>query len=375
MTTLIQAHTKEPAATNPEIKLLLCCARTSISSETAEQIKTLLQQDIDWTYLIETASRHAVMPLLYQSLKTTCPEAVPKPILSRLRHHYHVNALHNLFMTRELLNLLNLFKTHDIPAIPFKGPVLAASAYSNLTLRQFGDLDILVKKQDFVKAIKLPSSQEYQNKSQPQWLLDNALYKLYLKYNTHECSLTRNDSRVVVDIHHRVIEWNFLPLDFAYMCKDLEPISLDGRTVLHLHPENLLLILCVHGCKHRWERLQWVCDVAEFICTHQQINWENLIKQAKTLGCERMLLMGLIIANNLLGVTIPEPVYQRVQSDPESQSLAVQATQGLWLMTHSSTKALIIIDLFQKSASGGYFVPNSSFVAGFRVLSLHRVLL
>jgi hypothetical protein len=343
MITLKKPTAQAPATVQPkEIELLLCCARTRIDPETAEQIRTLLQQDIDWTYLIQTAARHGVMPLLYRSLNATCPEAVPQSLLSQLRHHFHINAAHNLLMTRELLTLLDLFETHDIPAIPFKGPVLAASAYGNLALRQFGDLDILVKKQDFLKVIDLLSSQEYQINSQPQRLLDNVLYKLYLKYNTHEYSLTRNDGRVVVDIHHRAIEFNFLPLDFAYLCKGLEPISLGDRTVLHLHPENLLLILCVHGSKHCWERLQWVCDVAEFVCTHQQIDWENLIKQAKTVGCERMLLMGLFLANNLLGVTIPERVYQRVQADPESKSLAIQASQGLWLKSNNSTLGSII---------------------------------
>jgi Uncharacterised nucleotidyltransferase len=343
MITSTQPINQVPTTVNrPEIELILCCARTRIDAKIAERIKTLLQQDMDWTYVIQTAASHAVMSLLYRSLNATCPEAVPKSILAQLQQYFHVNAIRNLFMARELLTLLDLFETHNIPAIAFKGPVLAASAYGNLALRQFGDLDILVKKQDFLKVIDLLSSQEYQTNSQRQWMLDNVLYRLYLQYSTHEYSLIRNDGRVVVDIHHRVIEMNFLPLDFAYLCKGLEPISLSERTVLNLHPENLLLILCVHGSKHRWERLQWVCDVAEFICAHPQIDWENLIKNAKTLGCERMLLMGLVMANNLLGVSLPESVHQRVQGDPESQSLAIQASQGLWLGSNDSTGGSIL---------------------------------
>jgi Uncharacterised nucleotidyltransferase len=343
MITSTQPINQVPTTVNcPEIELILCCARTRIDTEIAERIKTLVQQDIDWEYLIQTAVGHGVMSLLYRSLNATCPEALPKSILAQLQQYFHVNAVRNLFMTRELLTLLDLFETHDIPAIPLKGPVLAASAYGNLALRQFGDLDILVKKQDFLKVIDLLSSQEYQTNSQRQWTLNNVLYRLYLQYSTHEYSLTRNDGRVVVDIHHRVVEMNFLPLDFAYLCKGLEPISLGDKTVLNLHPENLLLILCVHGSKHRWERLQWVCDVAEFVCAHQQINWENLIKQAKTLGCERMLLMGLVMANNLLGITLPESVHQKVQADPESKSLAIQASGGLWLESNDSDGGSIL---------------------------------
>jgi len=36
-----------------------------------------------------------------------------------------------------LLKLLDLFENHGIPAVPFKGPVLASSIYGDLSLRQF----------------------------------------------------------------------------------------------------------------------------------------------------------------------------------------------------------------------------------------------
>jgi hypothetical protein len=89
---------------------------------------------------------------LYQSLNTTCPEAVPKANLAQLRNYFHANAQRNLFLTQELLKLLTLFKTNGISAIPYKGPVLAVAVYGNLALRQFGDLDILVHKRDVLRA-------------------------------------------------------------------------------------------------------------------------------------------------------------------------------------------------------------------------------
>jgi hypothetical protein len=120
-----------PIDTCPEIELLLCCARTQPSPEIGQQIQTLAQQSLDWSYLLQTAARHSVLPLLYQNLKTLCPEAVPKPVLSELRNFFHTNAAHNLFLTQELLKILKLFQDNDIPAIPFKGPVLAVSVYGN----------------------------------------------------------------------------------------------------------------------------------------------------------------------------------------------------------------------------------------------------
>jgi len=83
MTTLLSLSTKAPtAATRSEVELLFCCARTHINSEIAERIRTLLQQDIDWAYLIQTAAQHGIIPILYQSLNPTCPEAVPNANLA-----------------------------------------------------------------------------------------------------------------------------------------------------------------------------------------------------------------------------------------------------------------------------------------------------
>ena len=50
----------------------------------------------------------------------------------------------NLYLTQEMLKLLSAFRKKGIPAIPYKGPVLAQAVYGNVGLRQFGDLDITV---------------------------------------------------------------------------------------------------------------------------------------------------------------------------------------------------------------------------------------
>ena len=50
----------------------------------------------------------------------------------------------------------------------------------------------------------------------------------------------------------------------------IRAISYKGPTLAalaygNLSLENLLLVRCAHGSKHLWERLGWICDVAELI--------------------------------------------------------------------------------------------------------------
>jgi hypothetical protein len=313
-------------STRPEAELLLCCARTCMDSERAERIRTLLRADIDWAYLLETAPQHGMVPLLYWSLNNTCPEAVPRAILDQLRDDFHNNARRNLFLTGELLKLLNLFEAHEIRGIPFKGPVLAFSVYGNLALRQFSDLDILVRERDILKAKELLLSQGYRPNCHPI----GAQKAVHLQ-SQHHIDLMRDDDKVIVELHWRFTSRKLpFPLDPGRLWERLETASLAGMTVFNLPPEDLLLVLCVHGTEHRWERLGWICDIAELIGVYQEMDWGRVIEQASVLRIERTLLLGLLLANSLLDTALPERVLQRIQADPAVKWLAVQRRERLF---------------------------------------------
>jgi hypothetical protein len=321
---------KIPAArTRPEMELLLLCACTCPDERRAERIGALLQENIDWVYLIRTALKHGVMPLLYWSLHTTYPEGVPKVTIDELRGHFHANVRRNLFLTRELLKILDLFEMHKIPVMPFKGPFLSASAYGNLSLRQFSDLDILVHKRDALKAKDLLISEGYR----PTLQLDGAREAAYLQYQ-YVYQFGRNDGRVTVELHWE-ITWRYFSflLPPEHLWERLYPVPFAGTTVLNLPPEDLLLLLCVHGSKHLWERLEWICDIAELCRTHQKIDWARILEQARRLGSERMLLVGLFLASDLLGTVLPKEVLQRIEADSVVISLAAQVYGRLFCET------------------------------------------
>ena len=317
--------------TRPETELLLWFARRCKDSERAEEIRALLQQDIDWTYLLQTALRHGMIPLLYWQLNATFPQDVPKVIMDKLRKYFNANALRNLFLTGVLLKLLNLLKAHGILAIPFKGPALASSVYGNLWLRTFSDLDILVHKQDVLRAKELLVSIGYL----PEYRLTSAQEAAYLQSHC-DYDFNRNYGYVRLEIHWNIIPRYFtLALDPECLWERLVPISLNGEEVLTLFPDDLLLILCIHGAKHLWERLGWICDVAQLIRVHHGIEWERVMELAGSLGIKRMFFLGLFLASNLLGATLPEEVMQRVEADPAVKRLAAQVRERLFRETHS----------------------------------------
>jgi len=114
----------------------------------AARARALCAGDLDWENVIATARRHGLDPLLYRHLSAIGSEHVPVERLSQLRAHFETNAVRNRLLTAELGKILALFEGHRIPAIPYKGPVLAASVYGDLAFRRFADLDVLVRRED-----------------------------------------------------------------------------------------------------------------------------------------------------------------------------------------------------------------------------------
>jgi hypothetical protein len=330
MTTFTPLSGKEQALRNKsEMQLLLCCARIPVQPEMEIRIKTLLQQKIDWEYLIHIAGFHEILPLLYQNLKTIEPESIPQETLNQLELLFKLNEIQNQLLTKELVKLLNLFEDYNIPAIPFKGSLLAILAYGNLAFRHFCDLDILVRHQDFVKAKNLLISQvNYQPKSGQRQLLPWLLGTVRIN-RRHDYTLIRNDGKVVVDLHQGVIGKHYcgFPIESEELWLGCEQISLLNRKVLSFHPEELLLILCVHGSKHLWNRLKWICDIAQLVDVSPTISWNRVLTRAEQLGCKRMLLTGLLLTNQLLNNSLPSEIEKSIEDDQECKLLGEQICQ------------------------------------------------
>ena len=67
-----------------------------------------------------------------------------------------------------------------------------------------------------------------------------------------------------------------------------------------MQPEDLLLVLCLHGSKHCWERLAWICDVAELIGANPELDWNEIMRRSAALNIEKAVMLGLDLASELV---------------------------------------------------------------------------
>jgi hypothetical protein len=309
----------------PESELIFCCARKELTFRARERIQQLLREPMDWALVLRKAQWHGLLPLLSKHLDAMSPEAVPPPVLAELKRLFQGIARRNLRLAAELLKLHSTFSSHGIPVVPFKGPITALALYGDLSLRRFADLDLLIRKADILKARKILMDRGLL----PQFELTEKEELIYFDFRSEHAFISP-DKQLVIDLHCALTPRYFSrTLDLDRYWDRLRPLRLGDTEVLTFSPDDLLLILCIHGAKDMWERLILVADIAEILRNSAPLDWTAIFHEAEAVGGSRMLRHGLLLASELLEVDLPAKVAPALQQDSGARWLAAQATKRL----------------------------------------------
>jgi hypothetical protein len=305
----------ETLAPADEFRLLLLCARTRITPQQRELIRSLARRQLDWEFILGKAYWHALSPLLSRNLHALCADLVPRQVLRQLESHYIASAKRNLALTAELIKVLRILKSGNIIAVPYKGPALAALAYGDVALRKFCDLDLIVRPGDIINAKSLLVAHGYRwrpFKGQVTGPDEGRNFRFW-----HEYNFVHPDKSATVDLHWRISSRRFpVEIDLDSLWEHLRTVSLLGQDIRAFEAEISLLLLCVHGSKDLWwKRLGWSCDVAELLAARPDIDWPRALRLATDTGTRRMFLLGLALADGLLQAPLPGQVREWIDAD------------------------------------------------------------
>ena len=131
-------------AWSKEFELLRsCCAEEP-------EFTAVFGSSVRWEKVVRLAEHHGVIPKVHERLSRS--SLVPEPVQVALRQAHDDNLRRTLWLTRELLRVLDQLNECGIATMPYKGPVLADMLYGNVTARQFSDLDLLILRKDVLRA-------------------------------------------------------------------------------------------------------------------------------------------------------------------------------------------------------------------------------
>ncbi|MFN2407649.1 MAG: nucleotidyltransferase family protein [Pyrinomonadaceae bacterium] len=286
-----------------EHELLFAIARR----ESDPDLRNLVARVSDWEYLLTTAMGHGLVALLQKHLfslkddlkKTEAP--IPTSVLSRLKLQCVSNLSNVLHLLGKQLTVHQLLDQNAVPAAIFKGSVLSQIAYGDISLRQAGDIDVLISPKHFDRARKLLESLGYQM-TPP---LTDAQLASHLKSHC-EIQFVRDDWLTVVDLHWALAPKSFVfKLDADEVLSRLQTVTIGGAEIKTLSTEDSILYQSMHGAKHLWRRIEWISALGETIRAAQVIDWDAVIKRAAEAHATRMLTLGLRLAERLSGTRVP----------------------------------------------------------------------
>lgn len=302
----------------------MLCARTRLPPAAKARVRHLLRDEtLDAAALTQWAVQHGIAPLLHRHLQTF--SAAPDELLQTLSAQTRRTAISTLHKTQELLRLLTRLESQNVPVLPFKGPVLSLRAYGDVSLRMFGDLDLFVPRDHLARAKRLLTEDGYHVSPSMSPREEARHLKVEKSYD-----LVQDD--MVVELHWRFLHpMHGFSLDAEAVWARTRSIELEGRDVRTLAPDDLVLYLCAHGGKHFWNRLSWICDVAEVLRTYAaSLQWPTVLDRAKKHHAERMLLLGLALAHKYLNAPLPDSIAARAEENEPVRRLTEQVRERVF---------------------------------------------
>ena len=329
-----------------ELELILLCARMQTGDDDARRIAVALDHDLDWSGLVSLAQRHGVTSLLYRTLSGLHAERVPTGVLERLRSLFETNRFRNLVLVTELVKVLRALEAGGVIATPYKGPALAAALYADSTLRQSLDIDVLVKPKDALHARRILLNLGYVPKHQRFAVSESAFARFHCEF-----AFTTAERQLLVELSWRFAPWYFrMPEVPDAAWERLGCLTLAGVSVPWFAPEELLFVLCLHGCKHKWRSLKWIVDIAELLRVHPELDWREMMENANRTGAKRMLALGLFLAHDLLDARVPAEVLDVVRRTPSIMPLALEVCNTLGTADGEPGSTLTILPFIARVA-------------------------
>ena len=310
-------------ALSAEAQLLIASGSACVLDQEFDSVTALAASKIDWHLLSRMAAGHGMSAMLWRAL-TNHSTLVPPDVLDDLRSRHLVISARSLYLANQLTYVCGLLAQCGVTAIAFKGPTLAALAYPEPGLREFSDLDLLVSFSEFPAARQILIAHGYRPRCADARALTSAVFQCY------EDTFTARDAVVLLDVHWRVLPRHFDFADPALQTR-AQRIELNGRPLSTLATEDLIVFLCIHGAKHGWPLLSWICDLAGLIHRGARIDWPTLLFRAEASQCRRALLLGLRLAHDLIGIAIPSEFLAAMRTDPTINHLARRVVHAMFL--------------------------------------------
>lgn len=185
-----------------------------------------------------------------------------------------------------------------IPAVLLKGAALRLTGYHDPAERPFGDIDVLVARDDLDAAVRSLTSLGYSGQSE-------SLSQLYLEHHHH--LILNKPPGFKVEMH-----WALLPVRYplkldptAFLRETVELASASRHGIRAPRPELMLLHVAVQNVEDNFAKLRRLVDIDRITRSAAEFDWDYLARETRRLRLESVTALSLRLTQLLLGTPLP----------------------------------------------------------------------
>ncbi len=247
--------------------------------------------------------------LLYQRIKEEAdPELQSGGLFLKLQHSYYYNLAQNIYWSELFLKDFPSI-TNGTPTILLKGISLLNTVYKNPGLRHLGDIDLLIRKQEYPEVREKLESADYVFSDEMQGLADPRDLNSILCHKNSPPT-----PQPALHIHWNLIN-TVLPVSLTKPRVDLDAIWKQS-VVLPTHPSfrvlsptHQIIYYAYHHLKHSFDRLIRLHDLDLTIrYYHDSIDWSEVLNETRRFNLARTVYYPFHLAKRMLTTPIPDNI-------------------------------------------------------------------
>lgn len=268
------------------------------TAEPVDQQRLTALSDADWMEIQDMARDHRIAPML-QWQRQWCGEAWPIPdhVAVNWLGAYRRAALRVLRIEQTIFRISELFDRAGIPYAALKGAALAWSVYQNPGIRTMRDVDILVAREDALRAHDVLRAADFRT---PEVFKNTPEYTL--AHDKHFPPLFSPVFEINVELHFRLTNL-IIPgtadADYHHperLLRHRTTETIRDRVISVLCPTDTLLHIIVHAAyDHGFANGPLVLNDIALLVAHRPIDWQRFWHMAAqggwTRGCQLMFTL------------------------------------------------------------------------------------
>ncbi len=295
----------------PETRLLLLAARPVPPHALGERAARLAS-GVDAAAFVDLATAHRVVPHVARSLVGL--GGVPGGLRDRLRRRAAGNARRQLAMAAALGRVVGALGRAGVPALPLKGPALAAALFGDPGQRASVDLDVLVDPGSLVGAFAAVEGEGFVAGGKDRGLTAAQAAVVAAEFRVHDATFWHPGLRISLELHWRPFHDRRLTALTDALTAELalDPTGLAWRDRALSAVEAAYVL--VHGAAHGYRRLGWLVDAAALAERLDDAMWREAHALAAADGVEAAVLLGPALAHRWLGAPLPDALRPHVEA-------------------------------------------------------------